>query len=126
MLSWVIVAVQSVLEALAQSVASDDFDSELRVSSAALLGYALLIYEATQKSDPDVRSVLGDLFLKLVKPLFLAITNAFTQQSFGRIVARVVEVDLLRQDAEGQIGLGCGSANVLHLLSSCQPKVVAE
>eukprot|EP01045_Picozoa_sp_COSAG04_P003104 COSAG04_NODE_122_length_24803_cov_180.609415_6_plen_2065_part_01 len=131
-----VVARVDVLEPLATAVNASiallgeaDMDGELRVCAAAhACGWGLAGYEGGAKSAPDVRAPVEKCYMPLAKLYLGAIPKAHTADSFGKVIAGMVSLQLLGQEAEedSDVSVGCGAALMLGLFAVMIPKPLAE
>eukprot|EP01045_Picozoa_sp_COSAG04_P016368 COSAG04_NODE_1360_length_7092_cov_12.824825_1_plen_1672_part_10 len=110
---------------LGTAVASGSIGDALRVCSAAhLCGWGLVGYEAATKSAPDVRAPLEKRYVELATPYFGGVAKAFSAESFGKVIAEVVE---LRLEHDGENApLGCGALNLLLCFGMVLPKSLRQ
>eukprot|EP01045_Picozoa_sp_COSAG04_P012082 COSAG04_NODE_800_length_10199_cov_36.147327_1_plen_2772_part_10 len=107
-------------------VASGSTDGAIRVCSAAhLCALGLVGFEAAVKSPPDMRAPVEKRFIELAKPYFGGVAKAFSAESFGKVIAEVVKLQVLGQDREGA-SLACGALNTLGCVAVVFPKSLAE
>eukprot|EP01045_Picozoa_sp_COSAG04_P036388 COSAG04_NODE_8832_length_926_cov_1.615478_1_plen_276_part_01 len=108
-LETLVAAADVSVASLGASVGSGSVDDALRVCSAAhLCGWGLAGWEAGVKSPPDARAQFEKRVLELVKPYLGGVAKAFSEESFGKVIAAVVQLQLLDHDTENA-SLGCGA-----------------
>ena len=90
--------VNASLTLLGAAISSGSFDDELRVCAAAhLCAWGLVGYEVLGKCHPEKRAPLEESWLRTVKTYFGCAAKALTDESFAKVIARVVGVKLLEQ-----------------------------
>eukprot|EP01045_Picozoa_sp_COSAG04_P048290 COSAG04_NODE_18445_length_441_cov_1.055556_2_plen_96_part_01 len=93
-------------------------DGELRVGSAAhLCERALVRWEAGPKCSRDVRAEFEQGVMRTAKPFYSAMAKAHTDDSVAKVIARVVELQMLEQDGVEDMSVGCGAAFLLTMFS---------
>ena len=63
--------------------------------------------------------------MELVKRYMGAVAKAFSAESFGKVIAEVVKLQLLDQDGE-RASLGCGAVNAIACFAARFPKPLVE
>ena len=102
---------------LGAAAASGSFDDALRVCSAAHLVGMGFVLEAAVKSPPDVRACLAKRSLELFKPYLGGVAEAFSVESFGKVIASMVSLQLVEKTVEEDVSVGCGFATLVLCLS---------
>eukprot|EP01045_Picozoa_sp_COSAG04_P020655 COSAG04_NODE_2136_length_4725_cov_8.089710_5_plen_950_part_01 len=112
---------------LASAVGSSDMDGELRACSAAALFCLGILWESGSKCPPDVRADVEKSVLRKLKSVLGAIEKAHTAASAGKVIARMLELRLLEQEADLEdVSIGCGSAALVGYLGILHPKALVE
>eukprot|EP01045_Picozoa_sp_COSAG04_P020159 COSAG04_NODE_2035_length_4958_cov_31.505454_1_plen_1643_part_10 len=113
---------------LGAAISSGSFDDELRVCAAAhLCAWGLVGYEAIVKCDPEKRAPLEESLAMMVKTYVGCAAKSLTDESFAKLIARVVGLKLLEQKkTEEDVSLACGAANTINNITSAYTQPYAE
>ena len=96
MLESIFAALDMLVAALGAAEASGSIGDALRVCSAVHLVWSgLVVDEAAPKSAPDVRAPFEKRFLELVRPYLGRVAKVLSAESFGTVIAEVVDLRLL-------------------------------
>eukprot|EP01045_Picozoa_sp_COSAG04_P006490 COSAG04_NODE_320_length_16877_cov_26.485401_1_plen_4766_part_00 len=121
--------VMSSVTLLGTAIASDDgaVDDELRVCSAAhTCAWVLVSHEGGPKSPPEARVEFEECMLRLMKTYFGKLAEALTADSFAKVLARIVALQLLEQESEEGLCVGCGIVWIIIHVAALYPKPFAE
>ena len=102
-------------------------DGALRVHSAEqLVGFGMVMFEAVPKTSPDLRVPFFLSIDKATKDFIEALDKVLGADSIVKVVARLLELRILDQEADEEMSLGCGASHFIKNLLSLSSKAVAE